>query len=220
MSFAGKHVVVTGGTGGLGPAVVDALLDAGADVHLPVRRAEGGARARVHVTSGVDLTDEAAVARFYAACPTLWASIHVAGGFTMGAFRETSLTTLRQQLDINLVTAFLASREALKKMNGGRIVNVTARAALVPSGGAIAYSIAKAGIAHMTAALADEVKGSGVLVNAVAPQIIDTPTNRAAMPKADFSTWAKPADIARTILFLASAENVLTTGAVVPVYGG
>jgi NAD(P)-dependent dehydrogenase (short-subunit alcohol dehydrogenase family) len=102
---------------------------------------------------------------------------------------------------------------------GGRIVNVSSRAALVPAGGALAYTAAKGALTAFTTALAHEVLKQGILVNAVAPSTIDTPANRVAMPAADHSHWARPEDIARTILWLASPANVLTWGAVVPVYG-
>ena len=105
--------------------------------------------------------------------------------------------------------------------SGGRIVNVAARPALEPRIGAgmTAYTASKAGVAALTAALAEEVAKDGILVNAVAPSIMDTPANRKAMPKADFSAWPKVEEVAATILFLASPDNKVTRGAIVPVYG-
>jgi NAD(P)-dependent dehydrogenase (short-subunit alcohol dehydrogenase family) len=127
------------------------------------------------------------------------------------------------QIDGNLVSCFLCCRAAVRAMasKGGRIVNVAARPALEPRAGAgmTAYTIAKSGVAALTIALAEEVAKDGILVNAVAPSIMDTPANRAAMPKADFDTWPKLENVAATILFLASPENTVTRGAVVPVYG-
>jgi len=221
-------VVITGGSGGLGGAVVDAFASAGAICHLPQRGRDssGAGRERVQVIAGVDLTSEAAVASLYAELPPLWASIHLAGGFTPSAIVETSLQTLRSQLDINLTTAFLCCREAIRNMRkgsagkGGRIVNVSSRVALVPSGGAIAYAASKAAVVALTQSLAEEVKAELIWVNAIAPSIIDTPANRAAMSKANYERWTKPAQIASAILWLASTENQLTTGAVLPVYGG
>jgi NAD(P)-dependent dehydrogenase (short-subunit alcohol dehydrogenase family) len=102
---------------------------------------------------------------------------------------------------------------------GGRIVNVAARVVEVPVAGAVAYSVSKAGVAALTRSLAVEVRGDGILVNAILPSIIDTPANRAAMPNADTARWPKPDELAGTILWLASPENRLTSGALVPVYG-
>jgi NAD(P)-dependent dehydrogenase (short-subunit alcohol dehydrogenase family) len=113
------------------------------------------------------------------------------------------------------VNAMLAGQQ------GGRIVNVAARPALEPRTGAgmAAYTVAKTGVAALTIALAEEVAKDGILVNAVAPSIMDTPANRAAMPKASFALWPKVEEVAATIVFLASPENKVTRGAVVPVYG-
>src|SRR3954447_11052267 len=220
--LAGRQVVITGARGGLGGAVVEAFVAAGATCHLPERRApDGAARRGVRVVAGVDLTDEASVEAFYGGLPGLWASVHLAGGFAAGPLLGTRLADLGGQLDLNLVTAFLCCREAARRMGsgGGRIVNVTSRAALVPAGGTIAYTVAKGALTTLTVALGEELRGQGILVNAVAPSTIDTPANRAAMPAADHSRWARPADIARVILWLASPANALSWGAVVPVYG-
>jgi NAD(P)-dependent dehydrogenase (short-subunit alcohol dehydrogenase family) len=218
----GKHVVVTGGNGGLGGAVVEAFVAAGAVCHLPQRGPAGPARPSIVAHANVDLASEPSVVALYAALPPLWASVHLAGGYAGQPFTETSLAALRGQLDINLATAFLCCREAvraLRKGGGGRIVNVCSRAALVPSGGSVAYAASKAAVAALTQSLAEEVKPEGILVNAVAPSTIDTPANRAAMPNANHASWPKPADIAAAILWLASPENVVTSGAVLPVYG-
>ncbi len=222
----GKHVVITGGSGGLGRAVVDTFAGAGAICHLPQRgRPDHVSPTGIDIVGGVDLANEAAVVSFYAELPPLWASIHLAGGYEASPFVDTTLQSLRFQMDINLTTAFLCCREAIRNMKkrsttkGGRIVNVSSRAALEAAGGAIAYAASKAAVAALTQALAVEVKAQRIWVNAVAPSIIDTPANRAAMPKANHDRWPKPQEIARTILWLASPENLVISGAVVPVYG-
>jgi NAD(P)-dependent dehydrogenase (short-subunit alcohol dehydrogenase family) len=222
-----NHVVVTGGTGALGAAVVETLLARGMTVHLPIMEAALPAhlpwRDRVHAVPGVSLENEQQVAAFYKALPGLWASIHLVGGFAMAPVTETSLADFEKQWRLNTATCFLSCREAVRAMqaskSGGRIVNVAARPAVTPTAGMIAYATAKAGVAALTQALAAEVISQGILVNAVLPSIIDSPANRASMPKADHAAWPKPAQLAETIAFLASEQNALTSGTLVPVYG-
>ena len=227
MNYTGKNVVVTGGTGALGAAVVDGLLKAGASCTVPyVHDAEMARFAqkdnnRVRLIKVADLSDESDVAKLFQGI-TPWASIHIAGGFAPGNVSDTDKAALTAQLDGNLVSCFLCCRAAVKAMQasgGGRIVNVAARPALEPRLGAgmAAYTIAKTGVAALTIALAEEVAKDGILVNAVAPSIMDTPANRAAMPKADFDKWPKVEEVAATILFLTSPDNTVTRGAIVPV---
>jgi NAD(P)-dependent dehydrogenase (short-subunit alcohol dehydrogenase family) len=227
MDYSGKHVVVTGGTGALGTAVVGALLKAGATCTVPyVHEAEAQrfphrGDAKVKLIAVGNLADEDMVAKVYDRL-TPWASIHIAGGFAMGNVAKTDKTALMAQIDSNLVSCFLCCRAAVNAMaGGGRIVNVAARPALEWRSGAgmSAYTIAKAGVAALTVALAEEVAKNGILVNAVAPSIMDTAANRKAMPKADFDAWPKVEEVAATIVFLASPDNTVTRGAIVPVYG-
>jgi NAD(P)-dependent dehydrogenase (short-subunit alcohol dehydrogenase family) len=230
MGFHDRHVVVTGGTGALGTAIVGALLAAGASCHVPylhqpeADRFPHRSNTRVKLIGDVELTEEAAVARLYDGIPTLWASIHLAGGFAAKPVTETGKRDLMQQLETNLVTCFLCSREAVKTMKrsgGGRVVNVAARPALEwrMGAGMAAYAGSKVAVAAFSVALAEEVAKDGILVNAIAPSIMDTPANRQAMPKADFASWPKVEEVAQTVLFLASPDNKVTRGAVVPVYG-
>jgi NAD(P)-dependent dehydrogenase (short-subunit alcohol dehydrogenase family) len=232
MDFSGKHVVVTGGTGALGTAVVGALVDAGASCTVPyVHDAEAqrfpySGQKQVALVKVSDLSDESEVAKVYANIKTspLWASIHIAGGFAASKIVETDKAALIAQIDSNLISCFLCCRAAVKSMlaaGSGRIVNVAARPALEWRSGAgmTAYTIAKTGVAALTVALAEEVAKDGILVNAVAPSIMDTSSNRKAMPKANFDAWPKVDEVAATIVFLASPENRVTRGAIVPVYG-
>jgi len=231
MDFTGKHIVVTGGTGALGAAVVGDLLGRGAVCTVPYRRETEAQRfahrdaPNVRLVAVADLADEAAVGAVYASAGPLWASIHIAGGFAAGNVADTGRDALMAQLDGNLVSCFLCCRAAVNAMKaggaGGRIVNVAARPALEPRGGAgmSAYTVAKAGVAALTMALAEEVAKDGILVNAIAPSTMDTEANRKAMPKANFDAWPKVAEVAATILFLASADNKVSRGAIVPVYG-
>jgi NAD(P)-dependent dehydrogenase (short-subunit alcohol dehydrogenase family) len=229
-SFEGRHVVVTGGTGALGSAIVSALAAEGAICHIPAHGpALGGGTApanpKIEIKPGIDLTDEAAVERFYGAIPSLWASIHVAGGFAAAGIADAPKAALMAQIEMNFVTCYLSSRAAVMAMRktgaGGRIVNVASRQGLEwrLGAGLTAYAASKAAVAAFTAGLAQEVAADGILVNAVAPSTIDTPANRQGMPKADFASWPRPEEIALTVLHLASPQNGVTRGAVVPVYG-
>jgi len=239
VDFAGCHVVVTGGTGALGRAVIGALRASNAICHVPnllAAELDGFSYASdpgVHITRDVDVAAEAAVKQFYQSLPPLWASIHLAGGFAMSPIGETSAKDFVAQFRMNALSCFLCSAAAIAAFRarttpgpdgaeGGRIVNVSARPALEPRLGAgmVAYTASKSAVAALTHALAQETVDEQIWVNAVAPSILDTPANRAAMPDANFSRWVAPADIAELIVFLASPANRVTRGAVIPVYGG
>jgi NAD(P)-dependent dehydrogenase (short-subunit alcohol dehydrogenase family) len=239
VDFAGRHVVVTGGTGALGRAVVGSLRNANAVCHVPNLIAAElddfpfAMDRGVHITRDIDVADDAAVRRFYAALPPLWASIHLAGGFAMAPVAEISAADFMAQLRMNALTCFLCSAAAVaairaRKMSGtdsqsgGRIVNVAARPALEPRLGAgmTAYTASKSAVAALTQALAQELIDERIWVNAVAPSVLDTPANRTAMPEAVHSHWVSPADLADVISFLASPDNRATRGAVIPVFGG
>src|SRR5215510_5597921 len=242
MDYRDRHVVVTGGTGALGTAVVGGLIEAGAVCHVPyinsaeVDRFAWRNHSNVKLVGEIELTHEPAVTKLYDGVPRLWASIQIAGGFAMAPVGKTTKSDLIQQIDMNFVTAFLCCRTSISAMRrtgaGGRIVNVASRPALDWRAGAgmVAYTASKAAIAltrmpsfttssARATVMAEEVVKEGILVNAIAPSTMDTPANRQAMPKADHAAWAKVEDVAATILFLASPENRVTRGAVVPVYG-
>ena len=228
LDFSGREAIVTGGTGALGTAVVGRLVAAGATVHVPVfieRELEAfpyRSHDAVRLHGGLDLSSEGDVATLYGATTALFASIHVAGGFAMGPITETDLGTWQHLMRMNATTCFLCCREAARTLRGrdGRMVNVTAKPVLVPAAQMSAYAASKAAVAVLTRSLAEELAGSRIWVNAVVPSIIDTAANRAAMPDADHDAWPKPDEIAETIAFLASPQNAVTRGALVPVYGG
>ena len=225
--FQDRVVVVTGGTGALGRAVVAQLLAEGGTVHVPVfhegQRAGVEESPRLHLHGGVDLTSEASTERFFAAVGGVFASIHVAGGFAMGPIETTSGDEFERLMRLNAGTCFNTCRAAVEAMRadggGGRIVNVAARPAIVPTGGMVAYAASKAAVASMTRCLAEEVAAEGIWVNAIVPSIMDTPANRAAMPDVDPSSWPTTQEVASTICFLASPENASTRGALVQVDG-
>ena len=177
-------------------------------------------KAMLRVSPKVDLTDEAKTIAFYDSVPgPLWASLHIAGGFVWGPLAEAPVEALEQMIALNLRTCWLCCREAAKRMDEGRIVNVAAKPTLVPSANVATYAATKAAVVGLTLALDEELHERGVFVNAIAPSIMDTPTNRAAMPNADFDAWPKVDEVAATMVFLASPANKTTRGAIVPVYG-
>jgi len=228
--MAGRVFAITGASGALGFAVAKAAAEQGARVamidhakDLP-EGAPSGPDALV--LCGVDLTDaNAAGAAIDAAADRfggLDVLLNIAGGFTWEKHEGGDWRTWHRLFQINVQTAANASRAAiphLKRSAAGRIVNVGANGALKASLGMGAYAASKAGVHSLTQALAEELKGDGVTVNAVLPSIIDTPTNRADMPKADFTTWVRPQELAAVMLFLASEDASAVTGALLPVTG-
>jgi NAD(P)-dependent dehydrogenase (short-subunit alcohol dehydrogenase family) len=227
LDFTDREAVVTGGTGALGRAVVGRLIAAGATVHVPVYAAEElddfpyRDHDAVRLHQDLDLSVETDVSRLFEATSSLYASVHVAGGFAMGPTVSTGLDVWDHLMRMNATTCFLCCREAVRAMDGreGRIVNVAARPAMVPTAEMAAYAASKAAVAALTLSLAEELAASSVWVNAIVPSIIDTEANRAAMPDADHDAWPDPEEIAETIVFLASPQNAVTRGALVPVYG-
>jgi NAD(P)-dependent dehydrogenase (short-subunit alcohol dehydrogenase family) len=228
--MAGRVYVITGAFGILGSAVAKAAAAAGGRLALidfapdpPPGLPSGD---DVLVLGGVDLTDaiaaraaiEAAVARF----DGLDVLFNIAGGFRWETLETSLADGWRRQFLMNVQTAANASRAAIPHLRGssaGRIVNVGANGALKAAMGMGPYAASKAGVHALTQALAEELKGDGVTVNAVLPSILDTPTNRADMPKAKFDTWVAPTDLAAVMLFLASEEARAVTGALIPVTG-
>ncbi len=224
-TLTGRTIVITGGSGALGRAVVHELAQRGADCRVPLMSGDlgeglSGLDGNISTRADVDLRNESSVKSFYADLPELWGSVHLAGGFAMAPISETTLEQIETMHQMNFVTAFLCCREALARMNGGgRIVNVAARPALSPCGGMSAYLASKAAVAAFTQGLADETRAQGVTVNAIVPSIIDTPSNREAMPDADHGAWPSPTQLAKTIAFLLSEDAGITSGVLVPVYG-
>jgi len=235
-NFDNRHIIITGGAGTLGTAVVQMLIDSGARCSVPCyNEAEQQSfslsnHSDVFSKAGVDLTNEEQTQAFYdEAVDTqgpLWASINIAGGFGMGKIEDTPLEKFEGQLKLNTITCYNACRTAvhwMRKSNyqGGRIVNIAARPALEPrqGKGMTAYTVSKAGVAALTEALAAEIVNDGILVNAIAPSIIDTPPNRESMPDANYDKWPKPEQLARQIAYLVSVDNEVTRGGIIPVYG-
>lgn len=223
-----KVVIITGGFGALGRVVARAALAEGYQVAaLDFAAAPAsGLDPRILPLGGLDLADPgqaaAAVAAVVERLGRIDALFNIAGGFRFETVEEGEVATWERMHRLNLLTAFNTSRAALPHLvahGAGSIVNVGAGAALKAAAGMGAYAASKAGVHRLTEALAEEWKGRGLTVNAVLPSIIDTPANRADMPKADFTKWVPPADLAAVMLFLAGPGARSVTGALVPVVG-
>ncbi|HEV7772123.1 MAG TPA: SDR family NAD(P)-dependent oxidoreductase [Conexibacter sp.] len=226
-----RSALVTGGTGGLGAAVVTRLLDDGWRVVVPwvaerelerVERRERLELVQADLFEQEAVADAVALAAGSAAAP-LRAVVNLVGGFAQGArVGEEPIEQFEAQLRLNLRPTYLVTQAALPQLvaaGGGSIVCVGTRAAVQPFPGAAGYVTAKAGVIAFAQAVAVEYRNEGVRCNALLPSVIDTPANRAAMPKADFAKWVAPAQLAATIAFLCSDDGAATSGAAIPVYG-
>lgn len=232
--FSGRLAIVTGGSGGLGRAVVAAFLAEGAHVaaiahhesSLAPLRLLPGADASL-LPLAVDLLDVPAVEQAVLTVREWGGRLDIlvnaaganAGGKPVGASADDEWRTM---LDANLLTALHATRAVLPTMvaqGGGRIVNVSSRAAVAGRRNAAAYAVAKQAVITLTETQAEELRDDHITVNAVLPSVINTPANRAAMPKANHARWPTPEQIARVIAFLASDDAAIISGAAIPVYG-
>jgi NAD(P)-dependent dehydrogenase (short-subunit alcohol dehydrogenase family) len=229
-------VVITGALGHLGRAVSAELAARGTQLVL-LDRVPGAAAlaaqsafaapAAAQVTAQVDLTSLPDVRAALDAAARRWggidALVNIAGGFQWQTLAASDdLAEWRTLFELNVMTCATACKAALphlQRRGGGRIVNVGAFAAARGTSGMGAYAASKSGVARLTEALADELKGENITVNAVLPSIIDTPANRAAMPKADPSRWVRAEQIAQVVGFLLSDAAAAVTGALVPVTG-
>jgi len=222
----GKVIVVTGASGALGKVVAETALARGARI-----AGVDYASTRIPATDnrielgGVDLSDAAAARKAIDAIMAhfgrLDALVNIAGGFAFETVADGDPTTWQRMYALNVLTALNASRSALPHLlasGAGRIVNVGAMGALQAGSGMGAYAASKAGVHRLTEALAAEWKGR-ITVNAVLPSTIDTPANRASMPRADFAKWVTPQELAEVILFLVSDAASAVTGALLPVSG-
>ncbi len=233
MNLAGAGVIVTGGTGALGSAVVAELVARGARVAVPYRDGAAFETLRARVGGGnvwgaaADISSDEAALGFVEAAAAAWLArldglACIAGGYAgSGPLEAAPAAEWTSMMSVNLATVYTMVRACLPRLlaRGGRIVTVGS--ALVDAGGAgaAAYAVSKAGVHALTRALAAENRGRGVRVNAVVPSTIDTPANRASMPGADPARWTPPAEIARVVAYLLSEESAPITGALVPVPG-
>lgn len=223
-------VLVAGGSGALGTAVVAALIDAGfpvvatwVDEPERDRTAEQFADQDGLSLVEADLTNPTAVAAVVDGAPNLRAVVNLVGGYAAsGRVHETDSDEFDRMLALNLRPGFLLARAAMPRLvdaGSGAFVAVSARAALEPFAGAAAYITAKAAVIAFVRALDAEYRHAGVRCNAIAPGVIDTPANRRDQPDADPSTWTAPAEIAAVVRFLVCDDSAVVTGATIPVYG-
>jgi NAD(P)-dependent dehydrogenase (short-subunit alcohol dehydrogenase family) len=229
----GKTAIVTGGSGVIGSAVCQRLLEEGgtvvvADRHAPAADAvaalgDDSTRLHFHET---DVTEEGSVAALVRETTSAHGGPHVlmniAGGFRFGpAVDELAVADWDSMLDLNLKSAFLCMKHVLpvmKEQGYGRIVSVAARSGLKGDAMVAPYAVSKGGVILLTQSVADEVRSYDITVNAVLPSIVDTPANRTAMADADFGAWVPPRELAEVMLFLASDRARVISGAAVPVY--
>ena len=224
--MTGRVIAITGAFGVLGSALARAAAGQGASLALIDYAKAPLASGDALVLPGVDLTDQVQAAAALAAVGERYgridALLNIAGGFVWEKIEGQDPSRWADLFKLNVVTAANASRAAiphLRKSSSGRIVNVGSAAALKAGAGMGAYAAAKAGVHALTQALAEELKGEGITVNAVLPSVIDTPANRADMPDTDPAIWVAPDDLAAVTLFLAGEASTAVTGALVPVTG-
>jgi NAD(P)-dependent dehydrogenase (short-subunit alcohol dehydrogenase family) len=226
-----RTALITGGTGGLGTAVVAHLLDEGWRVVVPwvaeheLERLEerpGLALVRADLFETEAVQAVVATAAQDAEAP-LRGVVNLVGGFAAGPrVHETPIEEFEAQFRLNLRPTYLVVQAALPHLlaaGGGSIVCTSSRAARRPFAGAAGYVSSKAAVIAFVEALALEYRDDLIRVNAILPSVIDTPGNRAASPSADFERWVKPAEIAAVIAFLLSEVSAPMSGAAVPVYG-
>ncbi len=224
-------VVVTGGTGGLGTAVVGLLLSRGWHViapwivereleRLPPRDGLELVEADLFEPDAVDRVLDAATRHD---APPLRGLVNLVGGFAAGGrVHETPIDDFETQFRLNLRPTYLLTQAAVARMlegGGGSIVCVSSRAALQPFSGAAGYIASKAAVIAFAQAVSTEYRNDGIRCNAILPSVIDTPGNRASMPNADHERWVKPAEIAEVIADLLSPSTSPISGAAIPVYG-
>ena len=218
-------VLVAGGTGYLGNAVVRELIGSGYDVAATwvIERERERLESEPVELIEADLFDADQVDAAIAAVPELEAVVNLVGGFSDGPrVHETDPDEFERMLRLNVMPGFLIARAAMPRMmerGGGAFVGVSARPALRPFAGAAGYISSKAAVLALVQALDAEYKGDGIRCNAILPSVIDTPANRQSMPDADHARWVPPEQIAKVVRFLVSDDSAATSGAAVPVYG-
>lgn len=218
-------ILITGASGGLGQAVVEAFVENGAEVYGVARswKTIPHEAANFHAVAA-DVSTPDGCASAVRASGSVDALVHLVGGFAGGSpTAESDPSVWDQMMEINARSAYLMMRAVLPGLierHKGRIIAVGSRAAVEPMPGFPAYTASKAALVALIKSVALETKGLGITANVVLPSIIDTAANRAAMPRADHSKWVRPDSIAHLLVWLASGEAADISGAAIPIYGG
>ena len=236
MGFQGKTAMVTGGTGALGSRVAEFLFAEGANIAIPYTSEKSlgsipkniSAKPDRMLAVKADLTDEKQVQNLVDAVVKRFRSLDIvvntAGGYIGGKMiEETTADEMQGIMNLNFITTFLVCRSALRvmrKQNSGRIVNIAAMPAMTPTAKKGPYAISKRAVVTLTETIAEEVKGTGITINAIAPSTIVTEANKQSMPKADSTKWVPPEEIAKLIGYLCSDEARSLSGNVIKIYGG
>ena len=227
-SLQGQVAIVTGANGGLGTEVSQALLETGATV-VGIARSIAAGEAHDHhfYPVSANLTDPEEVREHVASLAEQFGKIdilvHVMGGFAGGtSVAETDDDTWRKMMDINLNAAFYLLRAAIpimRRAERGRIIAIGSRQAVQPAANVGAYAASKAALVSLVQTVAIENRDKNICANVILPGTMDTPANRAAMPKANFAKWVKTAHVAELVVLLAGEAGGDITGAAMPVYG-
>lgn len=229
MPLSNKVVLITGANGGLGTAVTNAFLGAGAQVAGVSKKIQNSDFPNPNFIAysaelGSADAAQAVVASVIAKWEKIDALVHLVGAFAGGqSVAETSDATLDQMLEVNLRAAFHmfgAVLPEMRKRNSGRILAIGSRTAVEPQPLLGAYSASKAALVSMVRTIALENKDRGIAANVILPGTMDTPANRDAMPDADPAKWVQPAQVASLLVHLASDQASQISGAVIPILGG
>ena len=234
MDFKEKTILITGASGNLGWALVERFAMTGATLLLPDRmrdrlleKANHLGNEEIHIFENVDLTEKSSVQDFRRRVEKYFSHIDIlintVGGYQAGQLpHEIDMDVWETMFRVNALSTLYVCQEFVPMMVGqgrGKIINTASRSALEAGSKDLAYSVSKSAVVRITESMAKAYHGDGILVNCVLPGTLDTPENREAMPKADFSKWVQLEEIADLYLFLASDMAKVVNGAAIPAYG-
>ena len=226
--MSSQVAIVAGAGGGLGQAITRTLAASGMTVVAVDRNERGlgelpdGVRREVADTTDPEVV-RPLIDRIAAEAGPPGVLVNTIGAFRPGDALSATPEALRLMIDVNLGTALWLSQAVaphMRQRGSGAIVHLTARQGIEPAGGMAVYSVSKAALVHLTRTLDIELRPQGIRVNAVAPQLIDTPANRASLPAEVMANAVAPEAIADVIAFLVSDRAAVVSGAVLPAYGG